>query len=144
MGILTNVIELAYMLRQVDRHGRALLAGQSPWSIRQTAVYCQFISTGRSRDLTRKPKLTFMLIAPSKSAKKQVSSLLEYEITNEYAILPSKIHLLLVADSLKGWTDYMAWLETQLKVLVRTYRSNDTLCQMFCNFLETKNGWTQY
>ena len=121
IATLTHVVEMAYVLRRVELHGRPSIEGQSPWSIRQTAVYSQYTRSGAiSKETSRDRKSTFLLISPSGKAEKQLTSFSESELANERVSPSGKIHLLLVADSSSGWMEYMAWLEAQLKDLVST------------------------
>jgi len=57
----------------------------------------------------------FLLIAPSESVESQLRSGLHTAILSDANSSPYILHLLLVSESLKGWIDYMAWLENQLK-----------------------------
>ncbi|KAL9063518.1 MAG: hypothetical protein Q9157_008208 [Trypethelium eluteriae] len=110
-----DVHEIAYVLRRVEEHGRHLENGDSPWSIRQTAVYSQFITTNACENNLNEPKATFLLVAPSRDSKMQLPSLSDRTYSKERTLVSSQIHLALVEDSLKGWGDYMAWLEMELK-----------------------------
>jgi hypothetical protein len=100
------------MLRRAEINGRGDLEGQKEWSIRQTAVYHRLESSAQQQ---KKPSSTFLLISPSKNAQVQLAEVLERSVQNEYYVSPWNIQRLLVADSLKGWPDYMASLEKQLK-----------------------------
>ena len=116
---LTFVPESAYMLRRVERHGRELIEGQSPWSIRQSTIYNRFTIESGSKDDTRGLNPVFMLMSPSENARNQISSLLKVDVTLRRPFSPSHIHLIFVADSLKGWKDYLTWLDTEVKCQVR-------------------------
>jgi len=112
-GADSHGIELAYMLRRVELHRRVSAEDQSPWSIRQTAVYHKVMrSTESNGELLGNSKSMFLLIAPSESAETQ---LCRYVHASDAKFSPYALHLLLVSDSLRGWIDYMAWLENQLK-----------------------------
>jgi hypothetical protein len=102
--------ELAYMLRRVELHGRDLAEGQSPWSIRQTAVYHRVMHPTDPNF-----KSMFLLIAPSERVETQLRNWLHRAISNDAKFSPYTLHLLLVNDSLRGWIDYIAWLGNQLK-----------------------------
>lgn len=104
------------MLRRVELHRRALADGQSPWSIRQTAVYHKVMyHTGSKSELIENSKSIFLLIAPSERVETQVRGWLHTATTNDAKLSPYALHLLLVSDSLRGWIDYIAWLGNQLK-----------------------------
>ncbi|EON60848.1 CMGC/CDK protein kinase [Coniosporium apollinis CBS 100218] len=115
--------ESAYILRRAELNHRMLTEGQSPWSVRQTAVYHKLginpnetmsSASAHSSPLSRRSRSTFLLIAPSQSLEKQLAQSLEMGISNECAVAQCNVHRLLVADSLGGWTEYMAWLEERL------------------------------
>jgi hypothetical protein len=100
------------MLRRVELHGRGPSKGPSSWSIRQTAVYHRYEYSFAGHE---RPKSMFLFIAPSKNAEGQISQCLENTMDETSPIYPWDVQSLLVADSLKGWMDYMACLETELK-----------------------------
>jgi hypothetical protein len=108
--------ELAYVLRRVELNHRLLTEGQSPWSIRQTAVYHKFAVTPDSKQSSS----TFILIAPSPKLESQLSQSLDLSKSDERAIGPWNVHRLLVANSMSGWMDYMAWLEETLNEQARS------------------------
>jgi hypothetical protein len=103
--------ESAYVLRRAELHHRVVTDEQSPWSIRQTAVYHKLTAAS---DL-KKSSSTFILIAPSPKLEGQLSQFIELSKLDERAIGPWNVHRLLIADSLSGWMDYMAWLEEGLR-----------------------------
>src|SRR6266516_3593889 len=78
-------IELAYILRRVELNHRELTEGQSPWSIRQTAVYHKFNpNPNPSKSLithsippSKMSKSTFLFIAPSQTLEGLLSKSLE-------------------------------------------------------------------
>jgi hypothetical protein len=107
------------MLRRVELNGRAHTEDDNPWSVRQTAVYHQLsmpkndISGQRSLS---QAKSTFLLVAPSKNVESVLSECLNTSTMDDGAALSSwNVHRILVADSLRGWMDYMAYLEKRLK-----------------------------
>ena len=122
--MLISKQELAYILRRVELNGRAATGGENPWSIRQTAIYHKF---SRNRDAVNgssngtapasvKSKSMFLLIAPSENAESQFSKCLEQSILDDgLALSPWNVQRILVADSLRGWMDYMGSLEQRLK-----------------------------
>lgn len=117
-----NVItEMGYILRRVELHGRKLVEGQSPWSIRQTAVYhndreCQ--NETEMEQSVGKIWSTFILIAPSPNVERKLCQLFHSSIIENNAIPSIYVHALLVVDSMKGWQDYLAWLGAEVKRLV--------------------------
>ncbi|KAF2185420.1 hypothetical protein K469DRAFT_707665 [Zopfia rhizophila CBS 207.26] len=114
--LLVKSCEYAYMLRRVELHGRPTDEGQSPWSIRQTAVYHKYVfDQNCSDDCATESKSVFVLIAPSQNFERQLSGGLKLDVHQRHLVSPCKVQQLLVADSLKGWMDYMAWLEAKLK-----------------------------
>ncbi|TVY43946.1 hypothetical protein LOCC1_G005609 [Lachnellula occidentalis] len=97
-------------------NGRGDEEGQNEWSIRQTAVYLQLhSSTAKQRLPNRESRSTFLLIAPSKNVETQLAGAIKRSLEDEYYVSPWNIQRLLFADSFKGWPDYMASLEKQLK-----------------------------
>lgn len=52
----------------------------------------------------------------------QLSCSLKRNFSNKTELSPWYIHWLLLADSSRGWGDYMAWLEEQLREQVRSPR----------------------
>ena len=111
------------MLRRVELNGRAITKGESEWSIRQTAVYHKLmISSQETVSSMINFDSTFLLIAPSENAEWQMGRYLNQRVS-EYGGMPSSwnIHRILIADSLRGWMDYMASLEARLKRQVRDF-----------------------
>jgi hypothetical protein len=109
------------MLRRVELNGRATIKGESEWSIRQTAVYHKLKSSNQEAGSNKLEfDSTFLLIAPSENAEWQMGRYLN-QCTSENVGIPSpwNIHRILIADSLRGWMDYMATLEARLKRQVR-------------------------
>lgn len=119
------LIENAYTLRRVEENGRDGDEGEFPWSIRQTTVYHKFSTergadqseaetTSRSRVFSPS-KSTFVLIAPSPNAEAAFSDCLDQNHRDQIPLSPWNIHRILIADSLLGWMEYMAYLEHRLK-----------------------------
>jgi len=117
-GLVSSTYESSYILRRVELHGRVLTDGQSPWSIRQTAIHHKWSLEGGSSKLgltpTTKQQSTFLLVAPSLAAQKQIWQAVERESAAGSEISPWYIHWLLTSESLGGWGDYMAWIEKEL------------------------------
>lgn len=107
----------------MELNHRALTDGQSPWSIRQTAVYHKLTVTPDAKQSGS----TFIFIAPSPKVESQLSQLLDLSTSDERAIGPWNVHRLLVANSLSGWMDYMAWLEETLNEQVRSTSYDDKM-----------------
>ncbi|KAH0558401.1 hypothetical protein GP486_004941 [Trichoglossum hirsutum] len=114
--------ESAYILRRAELNNRKLTEGQSPWSIRQTAVYHKFsLNSAPSKPSVyhtsplQTPRSTFLLITPSQIAENQLHESFEPSVLDGGTISLWNIHRLLIADSLSGWMDYMAWMEVQLR-----------------------------
>jgi hypothetical protein len=121
--LLMLCLEYAYMLRRVELNGRAITEGESEWSIRQTAVYHKLRSSNQETESnTIDFDSTFLLIAPSENAEWQMGEYLNQRVS-EYHGLPSpwNMHRILIAESLRGWMDYMASLEARLKRQVRNF-----------------------
>jgi hypothetical protein len=114
--ILTSLkgTESSYVLRRAELHGRTLLDGQSPWSIRQTAVYHQYNLDTNSQHDHETQRSTFLLIAPSPCVVNKISQCCDIGVIHPHAISPFSLQSILVADSLKGWMRYMTWLEGEL------------------------------
>ncbi|TVY92063.1 hypothetical protein LAWI1_G003448, partial [Lachnellula willkommii] len=111
-----DTYESAYVLRRAEMNGRGDEEGQTEWSIRQTAVYLQHHSlTAQQRNLKKQPRSTFLLIAPSENVETQLAGAFERSLQNDFHVSLWNVQRLLLADSLKGWPDYMASLEKQLK-----------------------------
>ncbi|OCK74722.1 hypothetical protein K432DRAFT_363217 [Lepidopterella palustris CBS 459.81] len=115
----------AYVLRRAERNNRDLTEGQVPWSIRQTAVYhkschdpshSESTTSAESDPLPLESRPVFLLIAPSEAFEKRLAESAQLGILNTRAVSPQNVTRLLVSDSLKGWMDYMTWLEERLKV----------------------------
>jgi hypothetical protein len=104
-------VESAYVLRRVELHHRVIPDDQSPWSIRQTAVYHKLNIPSDFKQFSS----MFILIAPSQKLESRLSQSLEVSKLDDRAIGPWNVHRLLIADSLSGWMDYMAWLEEGLR-----------------------------
>jgi len=104
--------EFSYMLRRAELNGRSEEDGESPWSIRQTAVYHKLTCDDRSSVSGS----TFLLVAPSDNFRSQLKECLESSTADETETLSCwNTHRILCADSLKGWSDYMVWLQKKLK-----------------------------
>src|SRR6266496_559674 len=116
--------ESAYILRRVERNGRSNPEKLESWSIRQTAVYHQYMKERDNCDtldvtpntVTENLQSVFYLICPSSNGEQQIGKYLQMCNTGEHEISPWRLQSLLVADSLKGWTDYMACLQHELKM----------------------------
>ncbi|KAL2063166.1 hypothetical protein VTL71DRAFT_6238 [Oculimacula yallundae] len=117
--------ELSYMLRRVELNGRTEEHGESPWSIRQTAIYHQIIcQQGAKSSFHEKVakashdiRSTFLLITPSTGAKAQLTQFLQQDVSRQMMVLSCwNIHKALIADSLTGWSDYLAFLQGKLKI----------------------------
>ena len=101
--------ELSYILRRVEEHGRECEPVDSPWSIRQTVVYHQM--NGR-KDIQQSGKSIFLLVSlPSTEFEGELSKIIQ----NSTEVNPWIIHWLLVADSTRGWPEYIYWIESQLQ-----------------------------
>lgn len=114
------------MLRRVEINGRAHAEDDNPWSIRQTAVYHKFSRPTRlsvAKDDQTKVLPTqkhngsiFLLVAPSENVESQFAQCLNQSSSqNGSPLSPWSVHRIMVADSLRGWMDYMAYLEKRLK-----------------------------
>jgi hypothetical protein len=116
---------LAYMLRRAELKEREVTEGDSPWSIRQTAIYYRLESRTKAISLPKEKqssiisagcRSTFLLIAPSKNVEQQFAETLDQTVIPAQTPLSAwNTHRILIADSLRGWMDYMAYLERRLK-----------------------------
>lgn len=105
------------MLRRVEFNGRKALDDPNAWSVRQTAVYHRFQSSkeifatepGKASRVDNRNKSMFIFIAPSKNAEAHIGKCLDPS-----QMSPWDVQRLLVADSLRGWSDYMACLNAEL------------------------------
>jgi hypothetical protein len=106
------------MLRRVELKDREVKEGDSPWSIRQTAVYQRrdsYIQPQQNRIVPVESRSTFLLVSPSKNVELQFAEYLD-ETTGVAAPLSVwNTHRILIADSLRGWMEYMAYLEKRMK-----------------------------
>ena len=107
------------MLRRVEYNRRKPLTDRNSWSVRQTAIYHQLSSSevssmpreGKAKQtFCTQNKSIFLLISPSKNANEHLHKCYELSCAS-----PWILQRLLVADSLSGWSDYMACLEAELK-----------------------------
>lgn len=80
------------------------------------------------RQLDEDTKSLFLLIAPSERVESRLCKCLDTAALSDAKLSPYALHALLVSDSLTGWMDYMAWLESQLKE------------QVSCNYLTLSCG----
>ncbi|PQE04902.1 cmgc cdk kinase protein [Rutstroemia sp. NJR-2017a BBW] len=106
--------ESAYVIRRVELNGRG---NSDPWSIRQTGVYHGIkTSTSATSQKLRQMDLQskFLIIAPSKNAESKMAQHLEQAALSKSSISPWNIHRIIISDSLAGWQDYMASIETRL------------------------------
>ena len=103
-------LELSYVLRRAEDNGREENEDES-WSIRQTAVYHKF-----TRGLVEGEdhKSMFLLVAASPHAEDLYNQYLQNSVSDERRIVASNLHRILIADSVKGWTGYLASLEKRL------------------------------
>lgn len=123
------IVESVYTLRRVEENGRDGVEGGFPWSVRQTTVYHKFSitrdSSRKHTDILSKTKIsqpsksTLVLVAPSPNAEWAFSNCLDQNHRDQIPLSPWNIHRILIADSLPGWVDYMAYLESRLKEQVR-------------------------
>lgn len=106
--------ESSFILRRAELNRREPQDDESAmaaWSIRQVAVYSRL-------EVGSKLKSMFVLITPSRKAEEQLATCLDQVISEEMKATPWNVQRLLVGDSLRGWMDYMACLEKQLKIQV--------------------------
>jgi len=113
------------MLRRVELKNREVLGGDSPWSIRQTAVYnrlqrksnvCGISDKEQSSLILPECRSTFLLVSPSENVELQFAECLEQATEAEESPLSIWNTLrILISDSLRGWVEYMAYLEKRLK-----------------------------
>lgn len=121
--MLTKLPESAFILRRVELHHRRGIEGQSPYSIRQTAVYHTWNpDPGLSRTAS-----TAILVAPSRTVELQLEKHAENGTVSEKTIAHWKLYELLVADSIRGWMEYIAWLNEELRKLVQLRISSSSI-----------------
>ncbi|KAF2465827.1 uncharacterized protein BDR25DRAFT_83267 [Lindgomyces ingoldianus] len=114
-----NIFESSFVLRRAELNNRKLTEGQSPWSIRQTAVYHRRIPIvftehdSESGHNALRYRSVFLLISPSESFEKQLA-LCADSFARELAMSWQNIVRLLVSDAAKGWREYMAWMEEEI------------------------------
>ncbi|KAE8147851.1 hypothetical protein BDV25DRAFT_142369 [Aspergillus avenaceus] len=107
-----KIYELAYVIRRVEHNRRANSAGECPWSIRQTGVYHKLTYPHSGSSSTS----MFILVAPSGVIEDDVHRCFPKSSTKGDTVLPHfSLHESLVVDSLRGWMEYMGWLEDECK-----------------------------
>ena len=113
------MFESAYLLRRVELNGRDPEEdGHLAWGIRQTGVYHQYTPQSKAKtpfNDDEKAKSLFLLVAPSPNINNEIGTSLEAVLENPSSIPPWNVQRLLVADALRGWGDYMACLEKELR-----------------------------
>ena len=98
-----------------------MLFRSSPWSIRQTAVYHRRIPIIRSEhdsgSMLDAPgyRSVFLLISPSESFERQLTLCVDALATEKRAMSWQNIVRLLILDATKGWQEYMAWMEEEIR-----------------------------
>ncbi|KAI9642073.1 hypothetical protein NHQ30_009944 [Ciborinia camelliae] len=124
--------EFSYVLRQAELNNRR---EDVPWSIRQTGVYHAIYSPvpRDSKQQTLGPESIFFLLCPTKHAKSQLDRCLQGSLASKPILLSWNVHRILVADSLRGWMDYMANIEEKLrdqtnKIMSTNVLSRDHTC----------------
>ena len=109
---LTGSIEITYVIRRVERNQRPTSKGECPWSIRQTGVYQKLTYPHDGSPSSS----VFILIAPSRTVESEVSQCFAGSSSEGEVMTPHfSLHERLMADGLRSWTDYMAWLESECK-----------------------------
>lgn len=106
------------MLRRVELKNREVTEGDSIWSIRQTAVYQRREPCMQAQQKSIVPveyRSTFLLVSPSKNVELQFAEYLDEATGSAAPLSVWNTHRILIADSLRGWMDYMAYLEKRLK-----------------------------
>lgn len=117
----SNIFESSCVLRRTELNNRKLTEGQSPWSIRQTAVYHRRIPIIRSEhdsdSMLDAPgyRSVFLLISPSESFERQLTLCADALATEKCAMSWQNIVRLLILDATKGWQEYMAWMEEEIR-----------------------------
>ncbi|KAE8353248.1 hypothetical protein BDV28DRAFT_133503 [Aspergillus coremiiformis] len=107
-----KVNEIAYVIRRVENKLRPTSQGESPWSIRQTGVYHKLTYPHDGSSSTS----AFVLVAPSRAVETEVSHSFPRRPSGEdITKLHFSMHESLIVDGLRGWMDYMAWLEAECK-----------------------------
>ena len=99
-------LEICYVLRFVEKHGRAGLS--DPWSIRKTGIYQQYhFEAGRSR---------WILIQAPQATRNRLKSILEEEgdRTGQTEHHPVAVHLLFLLSCEQKWKSYLEYLSEEL------------------------------
>jgi hypothetical protein len=110
------------MLRRAEFNGRKPATDLDAWSVRRTAVYHQrrcYYDSPLMEGVSETPlnienKSMFFLISPSENAENHLEKCCEPS-----RMSPWTAQRILIADSLRGWGDYMALLETHLNTQAR-------------------------
>lgn len=104
------------MIRRVERNNRPAEYGECPWSIRQTGIYHRLVYEPDGSQ----HKSIFILVAPSSIIDDEITKSLSQHHCAGGVMNPAfAVHERLVLDSLRGWMDYMVWLESEVKHVVR-------------------------
>lgn len=73
---------------------------------------------------TPRYRSVFLLISPSESFEKQLKLCADASRIEEHPMSWQGVLRLLVLDAMKGWQEYMAWMEGEIKKHVRsTFRA---------------------
>ena len=62
----------------------------------------------------------FLLISPSESFERQLTLCADTLATEEHAMSWQNIVRLLILDAMKGWQEYMAWMEEEIREQVHS------------------------
>ncbi|GFF79596.1 hypothetical protein IFM53868_02639 [Aspergillus udagawae] len=112
----SQVDELAYVIRRVEPNNSPTDKGVCPWSIRQTGVYHKMVYPNQYRQNSIRSTSVFILIVPSHAAEKSIAQRLPENASQDDTFGQDfLIHECIVRDNLKGWMDYLAWLEAESK-----------------------------
>ncbi|KAE8418691.1 hypothetical protein BDV36DRAFT_294916 [Aspergillus pseudocaelatus] len=107
-----KVDEITYVIRRVERNQRPTSKGECPWSIRQTGVYHKLTYPHDGSPSSS----VFILIAPSRTVENEVSQCFPGSSSGGEVMTPHfSVHERLMADGLRSWMEYMAWLESECK-----------------------------
>jgi hypothetical protein len=68
---------------------------------------------------TPRYRSVFLLISPSKSFERHLELCADASGTEEHAMSWQNILRLLVLDAMKGWQEYIAWMDGEIKEQVR-------------------------
>ena len=98
--------EFCYNIRYFELNGRGR---GDPWSLRQTGVYQQYRSDGRSR---------WVLLNYSQYMEDRVEAALQESCHSKCHEIPLQLHLFIILAATRNWEGYIGDLQQRVTALV--------------------------